>query len=59
MGIDHVLGTLAVVAPYVTDGNALQIRLPKEAAQVVPAAIPDPNGAQPYSFAGDHTAILA
>ena len=59
VGIDHLLGTPAVVAPYVTDGHAPQIRLPQKAAQHVPSAIADSNGAQYYSFAGGHTAILA
>ena len=54
-----VFGTPAVVAPHVTDGYAPQIRLPEEAAQHVPAAIPDSNGAQYDSFTRSHTAILA
>jgi hypothetical protein len=59
MVIDHVLGSPAVIAPYVTNSNALQIRLPQETAQHITAAIPNPNGAQSDSFAWSHTAVPA
>jgi hypothetical protein len=59
LSIDHIFGALAIVAPYVTDGDAPQIRLPEKTPQVVPAAIPDPYGAQNDSFARGHTAALS